>query len=205
MSSSAAIDREHLLDWLKEPRRLSAIARHLGLSPSQTRTLLRSMQRDHVVTRVGFGTYAYAKDAKTCGVKCAEPEPEAIMAVLMEPRCAGEIANYLNISRLAAHDGLSRLVRKRAAIRVGYGKYVRSDQADTATRDFKRPQPIRDSIMAFLSEPRTASAIAAHIGRPVPTATGHLAAMRRLGLVVRPRFSTYDRANALRLSDGKTK
>ncbi len=58
-----------------------------------------------------------------------------------------------------------------------------------------RPQPIRDAILAFLSEPRSASAIAAHIGRSVPNATGHLAAMRRKGLVLRIGFAAYARAD----------
>jgi len=61
--------------------------------------------------------------------------------------------------------------------------------------DYRRPQPIRDAILAFLSEPRSARAIADHIGRPVPTATGHLAAMRRLGLVSRLGFAAYARAD----------
>ncbi len=54
-----------------------------------------------------------------------------------------------------------------------------------------RPQPIRDAILAYLSEPRRAVDIARHIERPVPTTTGHLAAMRRLGLVDRVGYGLY--------------
>ena len=54
-----------------------------------------------------------------------------------------------------------------------------------------RPQPIRDAILRFLTEPRSAGEIAEHIARPVPTATGHLGAMIRLGLVQRLGFGTY--------------
>lgn len=54
-----------------------------------------------------------------------------------------------------------------------------------------RPQPIRDAILLFLSEPRSARAVADHIGRPVPTATGHLAAMRRRKLVQRLGYNAY--------------
>lgn len=59
-----------------------------------------------------------------------------------------------------------------------------------------RPQPIRDAIIALLSGPepspvRSASEVAAHIGRSVPIATGHLAAMRRRGLVLRLGYSAY--------------
>ena len=54
-----------------------------------------------------------------------------------------------------------------------------------------RPQPIRDAILRFLSEPRSAGEIAEHIERPVPTATGHLRAMMERGLVRRIAFGTY--------------
>lgn len=54
-----------------------------------------------------------------------------------------------------------------------------------------RQQPIRDSILGFMSMPRSAGEIAAHIDRPVPTATGHLRAMINRGLVRRIAFGTY--------------
>lgn len=54
-----------------------------------------------------------------------------------------------------------------------------------------RRSPIRDAILACLGTPRRVADIAAHIGRPVPTATGHLAAMRRRGLVKRIGYATY--------------
>jgi predicted transcriptional regulator len=54
-----------------------------------------------------------------------------------------------------------------------------------------RPQPIRDKIMVFLSEPRSACDVAELIERSVPIATGHLAAMRRAGLVKRIGYSAY--------------
>jgi len=49
----------------------------------------------------------------------------------------------------------------------------------------RRPQPIRDSILAFLVEPRKAFDIARHIERRTCIATGHLRAMYAKGLVVR--------------------
>lgn len=65
-----------------------------------------------------------------------------------------------------------------------------ADARPRATRT-PRPQPIRDAIMRFLTEPRSAGEIAEHIERPVPTATGHLGAMMRLGLVHRVGYGTY--------------
>ncbi len=56
-------------------------------------------------------------------------------------------------------------------------------------------QPIRDAILAYLSEPRQAKQVASCIGRSIPTATGHLGAMRRLGLVVRTGYGRYERAD----------
>ena len=69
----------------------------------------------------------------------------------------------------------------------------RADARQRATRP-RRRQPIRDAIMRFLTEPRSAGEIAEHIDRPVPTATGHLGAMIRLGLVQRLAFGTYAHA-----------
>ena len=85
------------------------------------------------------------------------------------------------------------------AVRVAYGSYAAADRfgneaAATGSRP-RRQQPIRDAIMAFLSEPRSARAIADRIGRPVPTATGHLGAMQRCGLVRRLGFAAYARAD----------
>lgn len=54
-----------------------------------------------------------------------------------------------------------------------------------------RRQPIRDALLAYLKTPRAVADIARHIGRPVPTTTGHLAAMRRLGLVKRLGYAVY--------------
>lgn len=54
-----------------------------------------------------------------------------------------------------------------------------------------RPQPIRDAILRFMSQPRSAGEIAEHIERPVPTTTGHLRAMIERGLVRRIAFGTY--------------
>lgn len=54
-----------------------------------------------------------------------------------------------------------------------------------------RRSPVRDMILAFLSDARRAADIAAHIQRTVPITTGHLAAMQRLGLVKRIGRATY--------------
>ena len=58
-----------------------------------------------------------------------------------------------------------------------------------------RASPIRDKIGAFLSEPRAAREVAEHIERTVPIATGHLAAMCRLGLAQRLGHNAYAAAH----------
>jgi len=57
--------------------------------------------------------------------------------------------------------------------------------------------PRRDAILAYLSDPRQAKQVAGCICRSIPTATGHLGAMRRLGLVVRTGYGRYERADVV--------
>jgi hypothetical protein len=49
----------------------------------------------------------------------------------------------------------------------------------------RRGAPRRQKILVLLTTSRSAVAIASHIQRPVPIATGDLAAVRRRGLVPR--------------------
>lgn len=48
-----------------------------------------------------------------------------------------------------------------------------------------RPQLVRNTLMAFLTEPHTVKEIAVRTGRTTSNVTGHLRAMRRKNLVVR--------------------
>ena len=74
-------------------------------------------------------------------------------------------------------------------------KILQSQTGITGAPRPTRPQPIRDAILAYLTEPRAAIDVALLIKRPVPTATGHLAAMRRLGLIKRLGYAAYARAD----------
>ena len=94
---------------------------------------------------------------------------------------------------------LWQMARRGQAVRVGYGLYVAppsGSQPEIVTGPRARPQPIRDAILAFLSEPRQAWEVAAHIGRSIPNATGHLAAMCRRGVAVRVGYGRYEHAGA---------
>jgi len=136
---------------------------------------------------------------------------EAILTCLAEPRSIAEIAGRIGCSARAARRhvaGLSELGVVVPADRPEQpaGDPVRLSWVRVASIDLAaacvlagasppRPAPIRDAILRFLTAPRSAAEVALHIERPVPTATGHLAAMRRLGLVKRVGRSAYARAS----------
>ena len=73
----------------------------------------------------------------------------------------------------------------------------RSSRASSRSKPSRtaRKQPIRDAIMAYLTEARSAKEIAGHIERKVSIATGHLRAMGQRGLVVRVGWGQYVRAD----------
>lgn len=74
---------------------------------------------------------------------------------------------------------------------------VRASRAASRSpaRGTARKQPIRDAIMAYLTEARSAKQIAEHIERKVSIATGHLRAMGIRGLVVRVGWGQYIRTD----------
>ena len=59
----------------------------------------------------------------------------------------------------------------------------------------RRRQPVRDAILAFLVEPRSAKELADHIDRKVSVATGHLRAMSLRNLVVRVSWGVWVRSD----------
>lgn len=54
-----------------------------------------------------------------------------------------------------------------------------------------RAQPVRDAILAFMTEPRQAFEIARHTGKATASITGHMRAMLVLGLVERIAYGRY--------------
>lgn len=127
---------------------------------------------------------------------------ERLAAFLAAPRALWEVGGHLGLSAKRASRLLAMAVRLGLVAQPRRGVYVRADRLDA--RDgagVGGPPPhrcggdrgglVRDRILAFLSEPRSAGDVARHIGRTVPTATGHLAAMRRRGLVRRIGYGAY--------------
>ncbi len=126
-----------------------------------------------------------------------------ILAFLAAPRRIGEVVRHTGAPRGTVRSRVDALICTGQAARISPGLYVATGRpcaercvpaAPAAAPCSGRPQPIRDAILAFLGEPRQAQDVAAHIGRPVSTATGHLAAMRRRGLVLRIAPGRYERA-----------
>jgi len=125
-----------------------------------------------------------------------------ILAFLAVPRRICEVVRHTGAPRGTVRGQLDALVCAGQAARIG--RLTVATGQPRVTPDVPvapppapcrwRPQPIRDAILAFLGEPRQAREVAAHIGRPVSNATGHLAAMRRRGLVVRTGPGRYARA-----------
>jgi len=115
----------------------------------------------------------------------------AVQASLTQPRRPAEVSRLLGIRPGKARSCLHDLVRKGVAMRVGYGLYGMPDAALPLVPT--RPQPVRDAILACLSQPRRVVEVAAYIGRPGSITTGHLGAMKRLGLVVQVERGVYAR------------
>ena len=124
----------------------------------------------------------------------------ALVAALSTPATTEEVCAKVGLAGKRGLPHLAHLVREVEIIRRGpqwLATRCSEGAPGPATRLPSRLQPIRDMILAFLSEPRQAMEVARHIGRPVPNATGHLAAMARLGLVVRIGYGRYARADLL--------
>ena len=139
------------------------------------------------------------------GITPAECPPAKTMvrrvlaAVNHTPSDAAAIASRCGLSRVATAKRLSGLVKSGRIQRVGYGLFVISSSEPTRpvpTQAPARPQPVRDQILAFLSEPRQAFEVAAHTGRRTATITGHMRAMLKLNLVQRVGYGRYARTGS---------
>lgn len=122
----------------------------------------------------------------------------ALVRALATPATVEQIGARVGIGAAAVLPHLLQLAAEGCLVRHdphGFAVAREAGAPGYSRRLPPRPQPVRDAIFAYLSEPRQAKEVAAHIGRPVPNATGHLAAMLRLGLVVRTGYGRYERAD----------
>lgn len=121
----------------------------------------------------------------------------AIKACLVQPKRPVEICARLGLDGKTVRHYLKGMARTGQISRLGYALYGLPDASLPSAMGSRpvRTQPIRDAILAYVAEPRRACEIAAHIARPIATTTGHLAAMRRIGLIVQTERGVYLRAN----------
>jgi hypothetical protein len=195
-------NRIAILAFLNQPRTAKAVADHIGRHVVHTVKRLDVLverglavtYRDglYVRTKLGELKATTSRTGPDMTVSGAQADREKVLAFLVEKRAVADIATYLGQSRGATSHVLTSLAN--LVVRVGWGVWIRADRytpgpaassgSDTPPKA-TRPQPIRDAILAFLVEPKSAKEIALHIDRPVPVATGHLRAMRVRNLVVR--------------------
>ncbi|MBI0538336.1 hypothetical protein D9599_22490 [Roseomonas sp. KE2513] len=124
------------------------------------------------------------------------------MILLEVPRTSGEIAKAIGYGAAVMNDLVQALMHSGKVLRVERSRYVRSTTPRASflralpsqrRADGQRLQPVRDAILASLSEPRQAVEIAPMVERTVPNVTGHLRAMLRCGLVERVGYGRYAR------------
>ena len=133
-----------------------------------------------------------------------------LLARFDEPRIGREVARELAGSFPAVESRVRQMARLRRLRIVGRDLLIAAtvDWKPTDLAEISRPareQPVRDGILAYLSQPRRALEIARHMARSVPNITGHLRAMQRQKLVVRLGYGVYAPAIAPYLSEPGSK
>jgi len=186
-------------------RQRSEIGRAVGCNPRAVHRTLARLERAGAVVAVGGGCYRAVPGAHT---RIADPGrlSRMIVVALAAPRRIGELTRHTGAPRSTVKGQVGALVSTGQVARIGPGLYVATGQpravpvvpaAPPPVPARRQPQPIRDAVLAFLGEPRQAVDVAAHIGRSLSCTTSHLAAMRRLRLVVRIAHGRYERADPL--------
>jgi DNA-binding IclR family transcriptional regulator len=195
-----AANRSAILAFLDRPRTAKAIAEHIGRRVPATIKRLEVLVERGLVATPKQGFYVRTK-LGTLKVTASSAEQSAALkalAFLIAERATVDVAAHIGRTRDTTSRLLAEMCRRQLVVRVGWGIWQRADcckpsaAAEVAVKP-TRPQPIRDAILAFLAEPKSAKEIATHIGRPVPVATGHLRAMRERDLVVRVSWGVWVR------------
>lgn len=202
-SSTGTSLAAQLLSLVDSPKVVRDLAVTIG-KPIQTlhRMVSRLIDQGHLC-RPAPGVVAPADFdlARYVSSKNAQDVPVIILAIkacLARPRRPSEICAELGLDDGKVRHHLKSMARTGQVARIGYALYGLPDATSSVPMAGRRPvrsQPIRDAILAYATEPRRACEIAAHIVRPIATTTGHLAAMKRLGLIVQTERGVYLRAN----------
>jgi len=194
--------REVLACLTSGPKSRAEIRGIVGCYSWDVYKVVGKLVRAGAAAEIGKGCYGAVPGAQA---RIGDPArlSRMILAFLAAPRRIGEVVLHTGSPRGTVRSRVDALICTGQAARISQGLYVATGRpravpsvsaAPASAPCSGRLQPIRDAILAFLGEPRQAQDVAAHIGRPVSTATGHLAAMRRLGLVLRIAPGRYERA-----------
>ena len=194
---------------LAAPRRISELTRHTGAPRSTVKGQVDTLVSTGQVARIDPRLYVATGRPRAVPVVPAAPPPvparrqpqpirDAILAFLGEPRQAVEVAAHIGRSLLCTTSHLATMRRLGLAVRIAHGRYERADPLPDLARPAAVfvPSPIRQAILAHLSEPRRLKEVAAHIGRSTCSVYSHLDELRRRGLVARTGRGRYQRATA---------
>lgn len=135
----AAVDGA-LLSYLSEPRRLHDVVSYADAPRGTVKARVEALVAAGAAVKVGRGTYAAAPSAAAgppppgCGPRArrpnggrAQPVRDAIMAFLVEPRRAKEVAGRIGRSVPNATGHLSAMRKRGLVVRLGHGLYGRAD------------------------------------------------------------------------------
>lgn len=184
------------------------LAERTGLAEAEVRSAIFGLTRLDAVASVSAEGKHWRRTEGTTARGSRQRRIEhvaaraAAMILLDVPRTSGEIAKAINYGAAVMNDLVQDLMHRGEVMRVERSRYIRSTTLKASClralpsqrrADGQRLQPVRDAILASLSEPRQAVEIARVVERTVPNVTGHLRAMLCRGLVERIGYGRYAR------------
>lgn len=194
---------------LAAPRRIVELTRHAGAPRSTVKGQVNALVSTGQVARIGWGLYVATGRPRAVPVVPAAPplvpcswrrQPirDAVLAFLGEPRQAVDVAAHIGRSLSCTTSHLAAMRRLGLSVRIAHGRYERADPLPDLARPAAAfvPSPIRQAILAHLSEPRRLKEVAAHIGKSAGSAHSHLDELCRRGLVARTGHGRYQQAAA---------
>ena len=191
----AAVERRtRLLAVMDRPRTVADAAAAAGLRTGAYSTMV-ALVRDGRVEDLGGGFYG--KPAGRLAQPVASPGPSLpdLLHALRTPQSARTLAAAFKVPAEVITTALHRCEADGRVVGAGYGCYIAAGPQQQPRAARARPQPVRDAILAYLTEPRQAHEIAAHTCSAPSVTTGHLRAMLARNLVVRTGFGRYERAD----------
>ncbi|WP_338929237.1 hypothetical protein WDZ11_22370 (plasmid) [Roseomonas mucosa] len=202
-AASGALPCRRVVDALAEPMTTAMLVARTGLPDGSVRGAVLSLVRLGTVNaerwqrRRGDGMALAELHRRRVGHMAAQA---AALLMLDTPLSSGQIAKAIGYDPATMNDLVQDLKHRGEVSHLKHSAYVRAATPKPASarviasqkwQNGRRPQPVRDAILACLAEPRQAMEIAQAIGRTVPNVTGHLGAMLRLGLVERIGYGRY--------------